>query len=156
MRYADEPVSRSPTGSRCADDPASRWLALTGQWITGDESAREKTKTLVDYASSQAKLGEPMGLEELSGLIDEERPKAFYDHIRNKDYGMAPEFPADKRTLNQFRRFTGRAEGLSISFEAHLLGSRIEYDEERDTLRINSVPTQLRDQLKRRKAQIGE
>ncbi|EPF1383506.1 hypothetical protein QTL68_27690, partial [Pseudomonas aeruginosa] len=32
----------------------------------------------------------------------------------------------------------------------------IEYDEERDTLRINSVPTQLRDQLKRRKAQIGE
>ncbi|MFY8354368.1 nucleoid-associated protein YejK, partial [Pseudomonas aeruginosa] len=62
----------------------------------------------------------------------------------------------DKRTLNQFRRFTGRAEGLSISFEAHLLGSRIEYDEERDTLRINSVPTQLRDQLKRRKAQIGE
>ena len=28
-----------------------------------DESAREKTKTLVDYASSQAKLGEPMGLD---------------------------------------------------------------------------------------------
>ncbi|MBF1863698.1 nucleoid-associated protein, partial [Pseudomonas aeruginosa] len=76
--------------------------------------------------------------------------------IRNKDYGLSPEIPADKRTLNQFRRFTGRAEGLSISFEAHLLGSRIEYDEERDTLRISSLPTQLRDQLKRRKAQIGE
>ncbi|PMZ61364.1 nucleoid-associated protein YejK, partial [Pseudomonas sp. GW247-3R2A] len=30
-----------------------------------EESAREKTKTLVDYASSQSKLGEPMGLEEL-------------------------------------------------------------------------------------------
>ncbi len=40
--------------------------------------------------------------------------------------------------------------------EAHLLGSRIEYDEERDTLQISSLPTQLRDQLKRRKAQIGE
>lgn len=40
-----------------------------------EDSAREKTKTLVDYASSQAKLGEPMGLEELSELIDEERPK---------------------------------------------------------------------------------
>ncbi len=59
-----------------------------------EESAREKTKTLVDYASSQAKLGEPMGLEELSGLIDEDRPKAFYDHIRNKDYGLSPEIPA--------------------------------------------------------------
>ncbi len=31
-----------------------------------EESAREKTKTLVDYASSQSKMGEPMGLEELS------------------------------------------------------------------------------------------
>lgn len=116
-----------------------------------EEQAREKTETLVDYASSQARIGEPITLEELSGLIDEERPRAFFDHIRNKDYGMAPEFPADKRTLSQFRRFTGRAEGLSISFEAHLLGSKIEYDEARDMLIIRQLPTQLKDQLKRRK-----
>ena len=115
-----------------------------------EEKAREKTEALVDYATSQAKLGEPITLEELSGLIDEERPRAFYEHIRNKDYGMAPEFPADKRTLSQFQRFTGRAEGLSISFEAHLLGSKIEYDEGRDMLIIRQLPTQLKDQLKRR------
>ncbi|MBM7060005.1 nucleoid-associated protein YejK [Pseudomonas sp. UL073] len=115
-----------------------------------EEQARAKTETLVDYATSQAKLGEPITLDELSGLIDEERPRAFFEHIRNKDYGMAPEFPADKRTLNQFRRFTGRAEGLSISFEAHLLGSKIEYDEARDMLIIRQLPTQLKDQLKRR------
>lgn len=41
--------------------------------------------TLVSYAMAQAKLGEPVTLDELSGL------------------------------LNKFRRFTGRAEGLSIS-----------------------------------------
>ncbi|MGG5291242.1 nucleoid-associated protein YejK [Pseudomonas shirazensis] len=115
-----------------------------------EESARAKTQTLVDYATSQTKMGEPVGLEELSSLIDEERPKAFYDHIRNKDYGLSPEIPADKRTLNQFRRFTGRAEGLSISFEAHLLGSKVEYDEEAGTLIIKGLPTQLIDQLKRR------
>ncbi|TEO10846.1 nucleoid-associated protein [Pseudomonas aeruginosa] len=121
-----------------------------------EEQAREKTETLVDYATSQARIGEPMTLDALSELMDDQQPRAFYDYIRNKDYGLSPEIPADKRTLNQFRRFTGRAEGLSISFEAHLLGSRIEYDEERDTLQISSLPTQLRDQLKRRKAQIGE
>ncbi|MEX5590448.1 nucleoid-associated protein YejK [Pseudomonas urmiensis] len=115
-----------------------------------EESAREKTQTLVDYATSQTKMGEPVTLEELSSLIDEDRPKAFYDHIRNKDYGLSPEIPADKRTLNQFRRFTGRAEGLSISFEAHLLGSKVEYDEEAGTLIIKGLPTQLIDQLKRR------
>ncbi|HLV17582.1 MAG TPA: nucleoid-associated protein YejK [Pseudomonas sp.] len=115
-----------------------------------EEEAREKTQALVDYASTQARLGEPIAVEELSGLLDEERPRAFYEHIRNKDYGLAPEIPPDKRTLNQFRRFTGRAEGLSISFEAHLLGSRVEYDEASDTLIIKQVPTQLKDQLKRR------
>ncbi len=116
-----------------------------------EEKAREKTSALVGYASSQAKIGEPMSLEELSGVIDEERPRAFYDHIRNKDYGLSPEIPADKRTLNQFQRFTGRAEGLSISFESHLLGSKVEYDEARDMLIIRHLPTQLKDQLKRRK-----
>ena len=69
---------------------------------------------------------------------------------KRQDYGLSPEIPADKRTLNQFRRFTGRAEGLSISFEAHLLGSKIEYDEENGTLIIKGLPTSLTDQLKRR------
>ena len=116
-----------------------------------EASAREKTQTLVDYATSQTKMGEPVTLEELSSLIDENRPKAFFEHIRNKDYGLSPEIPADKRTLAQFRRFTGRAEGLSISFEAHLLGDKVEYDEAAGTLIIKGLPTQLIDQLKRRK-----
>ncbi len=116
-----------------------------------EEVAREKTQALVDYATTQTKQGEPVTLDELSSLIDEDRPRAFFEHIRNKDYGLSPEIPADKRTLNQFRRFTGRAEGLSISFEAHLLGSKVEYDEEAGTLVIKGLPTQLIDQLKRRK-----
>ncbi|MCU9528381.1 nucleoid-associated protein YejK [Pseudomonas mosselii] len=114
-----------------------------------EEASREKTQTLIEYASTQTKLGQPVTLEELSTLIDEDRPKAFYDHIQNKDYGLSPEIPADKRTLNQFRRFTGRAEGLSISFEAHLLGDKVEYDEAAGTLIIKNLPTQLKDSLKR-------
>ena len=114
-----------------------------------EESAREKTQALVSYSVAQAKRGEPITLDELSELIDEERPKAFYDFIHNKDYGLSPEIPADKRTLNQFRRFTGRAEGLSISFEAHMLGSKIEYDEEAGSLLLRGLPTQLTQQLKR-------
>ncbi|MFL1449272.1 nucleoid-associated protein YejK [Pseudomonas tritici] len=116
-----------------------------------EEITREKTSALVDYATSQTKLGEPMSLKELSGLIDEDRPQAFYDHIRNKDYGLSPEIPADKRTINQFRRFTGRAEGMSITFESHLLGSKIQYDEASGILTIRDIPTQLKDQLKRNK-----
>lgn len=115
-----------------------------------EESAREKTDALVDYASTQSRLGEPITLQELSGLLDDEQPQAFYDHIRNSDYGLHPEIPADRRTLQQFKRFTGRGEGLSISFEAHLLGSRVDYDEQNDVLTIHQLPTQLKNQLKSR------
>jgi nucleoid-associated protein len=118
----------------------------------GEESTREKTHTLVSYSMNQAKMGEPITLDELSELIDEDQPKAFSDFIRNKDYGLSETIPADKKTLNKFRRFTGRAEGLSISFEQHLLGSKIEFDEAGGTLTLRGLPTQLAEQLKRTSA----
>ncbi|MBK5541548.1 nucleoid-associated protein YejK [Pseudomonas sp. TH05] len=114
-----------------------------------EEAAREKACTLVNYSMAQAKMGEPIALEELSGLIDEDRPKNFYDFIKAKDYGLSETLPPDKKTLNKFRRFTGRAEGLSISFEAHLLGDQIKFDEEDGTLTLRGLPTQLTEQLKR-------
>lgn len=117
-----------------------------------EQQVREKTEALMDYASTQARLGQPISLEELSEVLDEEQPRGFYQHIRNSDYGLAPEIPADKRTLSQFRRISGRADGLSISFEAHLLGSQVEYDDSREVLIIRQLPSQLREQLKKRKS----
>lgn len=114
-----------------------------------EESAREKTQTLVQYASSQSKSGQSIGLSELSSLIDEDRPTAFIEHLRLKDYGLSEEFPADKKVLNRFQRFTGRFEGLSISFEQHLLGNKLEFDAENKTLLIRNLPTQLLEQLTR-------
>lgn len=113
-----------------------------------EETARTQTDTLVEYASGQAKRGQPLSIDELSSLLDDENPRAFYEHIRHKDYGLSPEIPADKRTLNQFRRFTGRTEGLSISFDAHLLGNAVQYDEAQEVLIIRCVPEKLRGQLK--------
>ncbi|MGG3793576.1 nucleoid-associated protein YejK [Pseudomonas paraversuta] len=115
----------------------------------GEESAREKMNTLVNYSMAQAKLGEPITLEELSELLDEDQPKSFYDFIKTNDYGISATLPPDKKTLNKFRRFTGRAEGLSISFEARLLGDKIAFDEAGGTLTLRNLPTQLTDQLKR-------
>jgi nucleoid-associated protein len=115
----------------------------------GEESAREKTSALVSYAMAQAKLGEPITLDELSEVLDDDQPKAFADFIRDKDYGLSASLPPDKKTLNKFRRFTGRADGLSISFEQHLLGSKVEFDEVVGTLTLRGLPTQLTDQLKR-------
>lgn len=114
-----------------------------------DDTASEKSHDLVTYAQAQDKVGEPISLNELSALLIEDDPKTFADFIRAGDYGLSESFAADKRTLNQYRRYTGRAEGMSISFEAHLLGKRVEFDAESASLTIRNLPTQLMDQLKR-------
>ncbi|WP_414157435.1 nucleoid-associated protein YejK [Pseudomonas sp. BNK-15] len=113
------------------------------------DTASEKSQNLVAYAQAQGKIGEPISLDELSEVLDEDRPKTFADFIRAGDYGISEAFAADKRTLNQYRRYTGRAEGMSISFEAHLLGKRVEFDQDSASLTIKNLPTQLIDQLKR-------
>lgn len=115
-----------------------------------EQQSREKTEALIDYANDQARSGKPVTLDELSERVDEQQPKAFYDYIRNQDYGLSAEIPPDKRTLQQFKRFTGRASGVSISFDSHLLGNSIEYDAEHDRLIIKQVPGPLKEQLKER------
>src|SRR5699024_4297711 len=116
---------------------------------TPEEASREAYATLIDDARAQASRGEPITLEELSEVLDEQQPRAFYEHIRAADYGLSPEIPPDRKALNQFRRFTGRAAGVSISFDSHLLGSSVEYDAPTDRLIIKQVPKQLKEQLKR-------
>lgn len=116
------------------------------------DTAREKSHELVTYVTAQTKTGEPISLTELSEVLDEDQPTTFAEFIKAGDYGLTESFAADKRTLNQFRRYTGRAEGLSISFESHLLGSKIEFDQDDGSLTIRNLPTQLTDQLKRRAA----
>lgn len=71
--------------------------------------------------------------------------------FRAGDYGISESFAADKRALNQYRRYTGRAEGMSISFEAHLLGERVEFDQDSSSLTIKNLPTQMVYQLNRSK-----
>ncbi len=115
------------------------------------DELQSKTKAMSGYVNSQARQGEQVALEELSGVIDEEQPRAFYDYIRNKDYGLSAEIPADKRTMSNFMRFYGKADGLSISFEAHLLGERVEYDEGADSLVIKHPPKGLIQQLRNKR-----
>ncbi|WP_191832584.1 nucleoid-associated protein [Pseudomonas fluorescens] len=109
----------------------------------------EKSLNLAEYARVCDKIGDPIRLDELSAVIEENNPKTFADFIKAGDYGLAESFAPDKRPLNQYRRYTGRVEGMSISFEAHLLGKRVEFDQDSASLTIKNLPMQLIDQLKR-------
>ncbi|TFW40129.1 nucleoid-associated protein YejK [Pseudomonas putida] len=115
-----------------------------------DDAASEKRLDLIEYSKVCDKIGDPMHLDAISAVVDEDNPKTFAEFIRAGDYEISESFAADKRTLRQYRRYTGRAEGMSISFEAHLLGKRVEFDPDSASLTIKGLPTQLIDQLKRK------
>ena len=58
-------------------------------------------------------------------------------------------FPADRGTLRQLT-VAGSGGGISLNFDAMLLGERIFWDAATDTLTIKGTPPNLRDQLQRR------
>ncbi|EBV4056717.1 nucleoid-associated protein YejK, partial [Salmonella enterica subsp. enterica serovar Typhimurium] len=58
--------------------------------------------------------------------------------------------PADRSTLRQLTKYAGSGGGLTINFDAMLLGERIFWDPATDTLTIKGTPPNLRDQLQRR------
>ncbi len=114
------------------------------------EEAVSYKKQVVDYCSDQLKHGDEIQVRELSGeLPANEDGVSFFDYTEEQGYELDDSFPADRATIRKLTKFTGSGGGLSISFEALLLGERVFYDPETDTLTIKGTPPNLRDQLTR-------
>ncbi|MBF4344262.1 nucleoid-associated protein YejK, partial [Vibrio anguillarum] len=64
-------------------------------------------------------------------------------------YELHDSFPVDLGTIRKLTKFVGAGGGLNITFDAILLGERVFYDPETDTLTIKGTPPNLRDQLTR-------
>lgn len=52
--------------------------------------------------------------------------------------------------MRKLTKFVGAGGGLNISFDSLLMGERVFYDPETDTLTIKGTPPNLRDQLTRK------
>ncbi len=78
------------------------------------------------------------------------REVSFQEFTADKGYELEESFPADRSTLRQLTKFAGSGGGLTINFDAMLLGERIFWDPATDTLTIKGTPPNLRDQLQRR------
>jgi len=84
--------------------------------------------------------------QELSPLGE----KDFMQFSSEQGYELEESFPADRGTLRQLTKFAGSGGGISLNFDAMLLGERIFWDAATDTLTIRGTPPNLRDQLQRR------
>ncbi|RRJ83863.1 nucleoid-associated protein YejK [Aestuariirhabdus litorea] len=115
-----------------------------------DEKSEELKRKAFEYCSDQAKNGDSVLIKELSGYLDQDEPDHFARFVNTRDYDVAEEVQPEKSQLQQLVRYSGRAKGLSLSFNAHHLGDTVHYDAASQTLTITNIPDNLKKQLQKR------
>jgi len=131
-------------------------LAVTNfyrQYLSKTDDEVENYKKIVhDYCRNKDDNGEPIFLDELSRILDEETPEKFLLYAQ-ENHEIPNEFFIDRNTLRKFVKYSGQDKHISISFTADVLGSRVIYNQEADTLTIRNVPAALKLQLLQTKKQ---
>jgi nucleoid-associated protein len=114
------------------------------------QEVNEYKKQVYDYCNEQIKSGEEVQVSELSGeLPPSQDGTSFMDFTKEQGYELEESFPGDRATVRKLTKYVGAGGGLNISFDSLLLGERIFYDPETDTLTIKGTPPNLKDQLSR-------
>ncbi|QHM71731.1 nucleoid-associated protein YejK [Mixta intestinalis] len=116
-----------------------------------DKAERQNYRQQVySYCNEQLQAGEEIAIEDLAKELPPLGEKNFREFTQEQGYELEESFPADRSTLRQLTKFAGSGGGLTINFDAMLLGERIFWDPTTDTLTIKGTPPNLRDQLQRR------
>lgn len=122
-----------------------------GQGELNANQTQAVKKQVFDYCQEQIKSGEEIALNELSATLPTLNEQDFIHFAENQDYGLADSIPPVRNTLKTLTKFSGSGKGITLSFDAELLGERIIWDELSDSLTIKGLPANLRDQLQRNK-----
>ncbi|EKO3573053.1 nucleoid-associated protein YejK [Vibrio metschnikovii] len=115
------------------------------------EEAISYKKQVYDYCNDQIKSGDEVQVKELSSeLPASHEGTSFLEFTREHGYQLEESFPGDRATVRKLTKYVGAGSGLNISFDSLLMGERVFYDPETDTLTIKGTPPNLRDQLTRK------
>ncbi|SJZ51034.1 nucleoid-associated protein NdpA [Vibrio cincinnatiensis] len=115
------------------------------------EEAISYKRQVYDYCNDQIKSGDEVQVKELSGeLPPSQEGTSFFEFTRQHGYELEESFPGDRSTVRTLTKYVGAGGGLNISFDSLLMGERVFYDPETDTLTIKGTPPNLREQLTRK------
>lgn len=108
-------------------------------------------KQVFDYCKGQINNGEEIELNALSDAMPTLNEVDFAQFTQNQEYGLEESIPPMRNALKTLTKYSGSGKGVTLSFDAELLGQRIIWDELSDSLTIKGLPANLRDQLERNK-----
>ena len=117
-----------------------------------NEQTQAVKKQVFEYCKGQMHAGDEIALQALSEAMPTLKEQPFSDFTVEQDYGLAESIPPVRSALKSLTKFSGSGKGVTISFDAELLNTRISWDEMTDTLTIKGIPPNLRDQLQKQKA----
>lgn len=115
------------------------------------EKAKEVKQQALAYCKARADEGEEIDVVALSAEMAPLNGRSFVEFAQAEAYELEENIPPLPATLKKLEKFAGSGRGVTLTFDAALLGERIVWDETQDTLLIKGLPANLRDQLQRNK-----
>ena len=113
------------------------------------EQTQAVKKQVFEYCKGQLASGDEIALTELSANLPTLNERPFVTFTEEQDYGLEETIPPVRSALKTLTKFSGSGKGVTLSFDADLLNSRIEWDPLTDTLTIKGIPPNLKDQLQK-------
>lgn len=128
-------------------------LQAVSDYCDQGELNKEQTqaikKQVFDYCKGQLATGAEIELAELSANIPTLSEQPFVSFVENQDYGLEESIPLVRSTLKTLTKFSGSGKGITLSFDADLLNTRVHWDPMTDELTIKGLPPNLKDQLQK-------
>lgn len=107
--------------------------------------------SVASYFKEKVAEGEDVTVKEIAKLLpqDEYSGKSFSIFNEQQETPLEKSFQPDRAVIKSLAKFSGAGGGVTINFDRQLLGERILYDPNSDTLTIRGIPPNLKDQLLR-------
>ena len=112
------------------------------------EEKSQKREEIATYYKEQIDSGEDIEIQEVARtLAMDDQKQDFHAFAQQSETPLESSFQGDKSAIKTLSKFSGQGGGVSVSFERKMLGERVVYQPESDTLIIKGIPPNLKDQL---------
>jgi nucleoid-associated protein len=107
--------------------------------------------SVATYFKEKVSEGEDVTVDEIAQFLpqDEDAGQSFSAFNDKQESPLEPSFQPDRAVIKSLAKFSGAGGGVTLNFDRQLLGERILYDPNTDTLTIRGIPPNLKDQLLR-------